>query len=126
MSTKHEIPLFDKQIILNAVKDSFKKLNPAYLIKNPVMFIVGIGAVLTTIISITDLVEKTPASFDIQIAVWLWFTVLFANFAEAIAEGRGKAQSENLRKSRTNTIARKLVGDKEVKVSALNFVLVIT
>mgnify|MGYP003439698652 CR=1 FL=1 len=119
MSTKHEIPLFDKQIILNAVKDSFKKLNPAYLIKNPVMFIVGIGAVLTTIISITDLVEKTPASFDIQIAVWLWFTVLFANFAEAIAEGRGKAQSENLRKSRTNTIARKLVGDKEVKVSAL-------
>lgn len=119
MSTKHEIPLFDKKIILNAVKDSFKKLNPVYLIKNPVMFIVGIGAVLTTIISVMDLMEKIPASFDIQIAVWLWFTVLFANFAEAIAEGRGKAQSENLRKSRTNTIARRLVGDKEEKVSAL-------
>lgn len=85
MSTKHEIPLFDKKIILNAVKDSFKKLNPVYLIKNPVMFIVGIGAVLTTIISVMDLMEKIPASFDIQIAVWLWFTVLFANFAEAIA-----------------------------------------
>ena len=89
------------------------------LIKNPVMFIVGIGAVLTTIIFVMDLVEKNPASFDFQIAVWLWFTVLFANFAEAIAEGRGKAQSENLRKSRTNTIARKLIGKKEVKVSAL-------
>ena len=95
MSTKHDIPLFDKKIILNAVKDSFKKLNPAYLIKNPVMFIVGIGAVLTSIIFVMDVVEKNPASFDLQIAIWLWFTLVFANFAEAIAEGRGKAQSEN-------------------------------
>ena len=119
MSTKHEIPLFDKKIILNAVKDSFKKLNPAYLIKNPVMFIVGIGALLTSIIFVMDVKANNPASFDLQIAIWLWFTLLFANFAEAIAEGRGKAQSENLRKSRTNTIARKLVGKEEVKVSAL-------
>nr|MCU0342675.1 potassium-transporting ATPase subunit B [Ignavibacterium sp.] len=83
------------------------------------MFIVGIGAVLTSGIFIMDLMEGSSSSFDLQIAIWLWFTVLFANFAEAIAEGRGKAQSENLRKSRTSTIARKLIGDKEEKILAL-------
>lgn len=119
MSTKQEIKLFDKKIIVNAIIDSFKKLNPLYLLKNPVMFIVAIGAVLTTAISVSDILGKMPSSFDIQIAVWLWFTVLFANFAEAIAEGRGKAQSENLRKSRVNTIARKLIGEKEERVSAI-------
>lgn len=119
MSTKQEIKLFDKKIIVNSIIDSFKKLNPLYLLKNPVMFIVAIGAVLTTAISVSDILGKMPSSFDIQIAVWLWFTVLFANFAEAIAEGRGKAQSENLRKSRVNTIARKLIGEKEERVSAI-------
>ena len=119
MTTKHEIPLFNKKLILNAIKDSIKKLNPFYLVKNPVMFIVGIGAVLTSSIFIIDRTRGSSSSFDFQIAIWLWFTVLFANFAEAIAEGRGKAQSENLRKSRTTTIARKLVGDNEERVSAL-------
>ncbi|HZW38070.1 MAG TPA: potassium-transporting ATPase subunit KdpB [Ignavibacteriaceae bacterium] len=119
MSTKHEIPLFDKKIILDALKYSFKKLNPFYLIKNPVMFIVEIGALLTTITFILDLLENHYSSFELQITIWLWFTVFFANFAEAIAEGRGKAQSENLRKSRVSTIARKIINDKEEKVSAL-------
>lgn len=120
MSTKHEIPLFDKKIILNALKDSFKKLNPVYLVKNPVMFIVGIGALLTTIITFSRLENNSLSLFNLQISIWLWFTVLFANFAEAIAEGRGKAQSENLRKSRVSTIARKLVNNEETKVSALD------
>ncbi|MFZ1291540.1 MAG: potassium-transporting ATPase subunit KdpB [Melioribacteraceae bacterium] len=120
MSTKHEIPLFEKKIILSSIYDSFKKLNPLYLIKNPVMFIVGVGAILTTIIFITDLSAKGFDSFTFQIAIWLWFTILFANFAEAIAEGRGKAQSENLRKSRTNTAARKLVNNEEIRISAID------
>jgi potassium-transporting ATPase ATP-binding subunit len=120
MSTKiYEISLFDKNIFLTAVKDSFKKLNPFYLIKNPVMFIVGIGAVMTTVICISDLAGSNFQLFNFQITLWLWFTVLFANFAEAIAEGRGKAQTENLRKTRTTTIARKLINGKENKVSAV-------
>jgi potassium-transporting ATPase ATP-binding subunit len=119
MSTKTNKPLFEKQIVLTAIKDAFKKLNPSYLIKNPVMFIVGIGALLTSIICVIDIVNNKSVSFDFQIAIWLWFTVLFANFAEAVAEGRGKAQSENLRKSRTTTKARKLNGTTETIVTAL-------
>jgi K+-transporting ATPase ATPase B chain len=119
-SGKLNIKLFDKKILKQASIDSFKKLNPKYLLKNPVIFIVGIGAVLTSAIFISDIFSGIYSSFNLQIALWLWFTVLFANFAEAIAEGRGKAQSENLRKSRTNTMARKLDGDKEVQVSALD------
>jgi K+-transporting ATPase ATPase B chain len=119
-SGKLNIKLFDKKIIKQAAIDSFKKLNPLYLLKNPVIFMVGIGAALTSAIFISDLVSGKYSSFNLQISLWLWFTVLFANFAEAIAEGRGKAQSENLRKSRTNTLARKLVGGKEIKASALD------
>jgi len=94
---------FDKKLILIAIRDSFNKLNPKVEIKNPVMFIVFIGAIITSIITITHF-----SSFDLQISIWLWFTVLFANFSEAIAEGRGKAQAESLRKMRTNTYARLL------------------
>lgn len=119
MSSKLEIPLFDKKIIRNAIQDSIRKLNPYYQMKNPVMFIVEIGAILTSIIFVIDFFKENPSVFDLQIAIWLWFTNLFANFAESIAEGRGKAQSENLRKSRINTIARKLEGKDEIKVSAL-------
>ncbi|MCL4551927.1 MAG: HAD-IC family P-type ATPase, partial [Bacteroidetes bacterium] len=117
---KHTAPLFDKSIISKAILDSFVKLNPFYLIKNPVIFIVGIGAFLTTLIFLADLFTGAFSLFNFQIAIWLWFTVLFANFAEAIAEGRGKAQSENLRKSRTNTLAKKMVDSKEIQVSALD------
>lgn len=111
--------LFDKKIITHAVIDSFKKLNPKFLIKNPVMFIVAAGAFLTTIFFFKNLFIGTFSGFNLQIIIWLWFTVLFANFAEAVAEGRGKAQSENLRKTRTLTIARKLSNGKEINVSAV-------
>jgi potassium-transporting ATPase ATP-binding subunit len=100
-------------IIKNSIKDSFRKLNPKLLIKNPVIFIVGVGAVLTTGTSIFEF-----TSFNIQITIWLWFTVLFANFAEAIAEGRGKAQAEELKKSRKETIARILDKGKEKRINA--------
>jgi len=110
--------LFDKEIIYKAILDSFTKLNPRFLIKNPVMFIVAIGAFLTTIIFLFEWKAGSFSFFNLQIAIWLWFTVLFANFAEAIAEGRGKAQSESLRKQRTQSLARKIESEKEVSVSA--------
>ncbi len=116
--SREKSSLLNKKIVGQAIIDSFKKLSPKYLVKNPVMFIVAIGAVLTTIICAQDLYRGSRSLFDIQIAIWLWFTVLFANFAEAIAEGRGKAQSDNLRKQRMDTMARKLVNGKETKVSA--------
>jgi K+-transporting ATPase ATPase B chain len=105
--------LITSEILKSAIADSFKKLNPKLLIKNPVMFIVAIGALLTTGALFFQL-----TAFNIQIAVWLWFTVLFANFAEAIAEGRGKAQAENLKKSRKDTIARQIIDGAEKKVNA--------
>jgi K+-transporting ATPase ATPase B chain len=119
-SKKNNTALFDKKIISRAVLDSFIKLNPLYLVKNPVIFLVGAGAALTTLIFLLDIFESKYSSFNLQIMLWLWFTILFANFAEAIAEGRGKAQSENLRKSRTDTIARKKSGNSEIKISALD------
>jgi len=110
--------LFSGEIALQAIKDSFAKLNPATLIKNPVIFIVAIGSLLTTIVVISDVYKGHFLNFNLQITLWLWFTVLFANFAEAVAEGRGKAQADSLRKSRTQTKARKLVHDKEEIVLA--------
>jgi K+-transporting ATPase ATPase B chain len=118
MSTKQTAKLFNKKIILKAAKDSLKKLNPALQIKNPVIFMVAIGSVLTTIIVFIGIFQGNFSSFNLQIAFWLWFTVLFANFSEAIAEGRGKAQAESLRKNRTQIKARKLVGKKEVTLFA--------
>lgn len=115
---KTERKIFDKGIINKAALDSFVKLNPRLLIKNPVMFIVAIGALLTTIIFLREWNNGYFSSFNLQISIWLWFTVLFANFAEAIAEGRGKAQSESLRKQRTLSFARKLVNDSETRVPA--------
>jgi K+-transporting ATPase ATPase B chain len=117
---KNNIALFNKKILWKAILDSFIKLNPFYLIRNPVIFLVTVGAALTTVIFFLDIFEGKFSSFNLQILLWLWFTVLFANFAEAIAEDRGKAQSENLRKSRINSIARKKVGNTEEKVSALD------
>jgi K+-transporting ATPase ATPase B chain len=110
--------LFTREIAIRAIKDSFIKLNPAILVKNPVIFIVGIGAVMTTVVVFADIFSGHFSNFDFQITLWLWFTVLFANFAEAVAEGRGKAQADSLRKSRTQTKARKLVHDKEELVLA--------
>lgn len=110
--------LFNRTILLNAIRDSFIKLSPGKLIKNPVIFIVSVGSVLTTLEMVLEIMHHHYSSFNAQIALWLWFTVLFANFSEAIAEGRGKAQAENLRKSRIKTTARKLVGNKEEIIPA--------
>ncbi len=104
-------PLFDPPLVRRAVVDSFRKLDPRQQAKNPVIFVVAVGAVLTTAILIADLVRGVAGQgFNLQIALWLWFTVLFANFAEAIAEGRGKAQADSLRKARRELVARRLVG----------------
>jgi K+-transporting ATPase ATPase B chain len=118
MSTKQNTSLFNKKILLQAAKDSVLKLNPTFLIKNPVIFIVAIGSLFTTIIVFIGVFGDSFSSFNFQIAIWLWFTVLFANFSEAIAEGRGKAQAESLRKNRTQTQARKIDGKQEVSVYA--------
>ncbi|HUK83206.1 MAG TPA: potassium-transporting ATPase subunit KdpB [Verrucomicrobiae bacterium] len=107
--------LFDWNIVGPAIVDAFKKLNPRVMIKNPVMFVTQVGAALTTIGIFTAPAER---GFIAQLAVWLWFTVLFANFAEAVAEGRGKAQANALRKARKDTIARRLRGKTEEKVPA--------
>src|SRR5277367_4353000 len=104
--------LADGKILRSAIVDSFWKLNPRMMIKNPVMFVVEVGAVITLVVLILDTVQhKGSFYFGLQITLWLWFTVLFANFAEAMAEGRGKAQAETLRKARAETEARRLRAD---------------
>ena len=97
--------LLDPRQLFRSVPGALRKLNPATLWRNPVMFIVEIGAVWSTILAITE-----PSWFASLIVVWLWLTVIFANLAEAVAEGRGKAQAESLRKTKTATMARRLVG----------------
>ncbi len=107
---KHKtISIWDPKIIRRALVDSFLKLNPVKMMGNPVMFVVEVGSVLTTILLIRNIVQGAPISFELQITLWLWFTVVFTNFAEAMAEGRGKAQADNLRKTRTETTAHKLL-----------------
>ena len=118
MNVKRNVSLFNKKILVQALKESFLKLNPWQLLKNPVIFIVGTGALLTTLIVISGALNGNFSSFNFQIAIWLWFTVLFANFSEAVAEGRGKAQADSLRKNRTQTQARKREGSREILVSA--------
>src|SRR6202044_3058409 len=104
-------PLFDPQIVRRATRDSFIKLAPRHMVRNPVMFVVLIGSVLTTLVLLRDAAGgRGHLGFTLQIALWLWFTVLFANFAEAMAEGRGKAQAEELKKTRSTTMARKWLG----------------
>ena len=113
---KRARPLFDPPIVRRAVFDSFIKLNPRTLAKNPVMFVVEVGAALTTILMIKTVITSGPDfGFELQIAAWLWFTVLFANFAEAMAEGRGKAQADSLRKTKTDASAKKIGGDGKVE-----------
>jgi K+-transporting ATPase ATPase B chain len=102
-------PLFDPPIVRRAVRDSFIKLAPGHMVRNPVMFVVLIGCVLTTLVLARDAASgRGHLGFTLQIALWLWFTVLFANFAEAMAEGRGKAQADTLRKSRTQAQAKRI------------------
>ena len=118
MRTKQNISLFNYRLAFQAVKESILKLNPAILIKNPVIFIVGIGAFLTTIVVFGDIIQHNFSHFNLNITIWLWFTVLFANFSESIAEGRGKAQADSLRNNRKQSIARKLDGKREIIINA--------
>lgn len=104
--------LWTSGIVVGAIRDSFLKLNPKKLMKNPVMFVVEIGSVVTTYDLIRDaFIHHASLGFELQITIWLWFTVFFANFAEAMAEGRGKAQADTLRKARAETMARRLRAD---------------
>ena len=100
------LSIFDPTIVLPAITESFKKLNPVHMVKNPVMFVTEVGALTTTLL-IFNRSEGDP-KFLIQVTLWLWFTVVFANFAEAMAEGRGKAQADTLRKTRTQTFGNLL------------------
>jgi K+-transporting ATPase ATPase B chain len=112
----HQAPsLFDRAILAPAVANALRKLDPRLMVRNPVMFVTEVGALLTTIGILT---ARSDRLLIVQIAIWLWFTVLFANFAEAVAEGRGKAQAESLRKARRETLARRLRGEREEKVPA--------
>jgi K+-transporting ATPase ATPase B chain len=108
-----EISLLDADIMRQAVVMSFKKLSPRYLYKNPVMFVVEVGSIVTTLLWFRDLLHPTteaaPLWFSGAVTIWLWFTVVFANFAEAVAEGRGRAQADTLRKMRKETTARRLL-----------------
>jgi K+-transporting ATPase ATPase B chain len=108
--------LLDRAILSRAAVDAFAKLNPARMMKNPVMFIVEVGALATTLFLVPGLAPKGLFGFQLQIVFWLWATVLFANFAEAVAEGRGKAQADALRRTKTDTIARRLTGAAEERV----------
>src|SRR5262249_37266373 len=114
--TQKPASLFDWNIVGPAIWDGFKKLNPRLMVKNPVMFVTMVGAALTTVGIFTA--ELGLRGFVTQLAIWLWFTVLFANFAEAVAEGRGKAQANALRKARKDTTARRLRNGLEERVPA--------
>ena len=102
-------PLFDPPIVKRAAREAFIKLHPRLMVKNPVMFVVFVGSILSSLVLVRDIVQGDGAlGFTLQLWAWLWFTVLFANFAEAMAEGRGKAQADTLRASRGQTKAKKL------------------
>ena len=111
-------PLLDPPIVKRAIRDSFVKLHPRLMMKNPVMFVVEVGAAMTTLEIFKDLAMGVNIGFTLQITIWLWFTVLFANFAEAMAEGRGKAQADTLRKTKTETMAKRLKNGKKYETVA--------
>ena len=114
--------LFDRALLLPALGDSLRKLHPRDVARNPVMAVVWAGSLLTTLFVVKDALDPAsatvPLAFSVAVTLWLWFTVLFANFAEAVAEGRGKAQAGALRKMRQDTPARRLVDGHEERVSA--------
>ncbi|WP_062205549.1 potassium-transporting ATPase subunit KdpB [Aureimonas sp. AU12] len=135
MAAKAATSTFRPDLVGRATVDAFKKLNPAALLRNPVIFVTEVVAAVVTVLFVRDVALGNPLLFTGQITAWLWFTVLFANFAEAIAEGRGRAQADSLRKARTDTLARRLANPRDraevQSVSALDlkvgdFVLVET
>ncbi|MBK9964528.1 MAG: potassium-transporting ATPase subunit KdpB [Holophagales bacterium] len=109
MTKPSEIKLLDRALLTRAAADSFRKLHPRHMARNPVMFVVEAGAVLATL-ALLGVGTRGSFSFQLQVVLWLWATVLFANFAEAVAEGRGKAQADSLRRTKTDSVARRLVG----------------
>src|SRR5262245_30117178 len=113
MSKVKSASVMDAAILIPAIGDSFRKLDPRSLARNPVIFVVAVVSALTTVLFIKDIVigDRSEYGFTLQIIIWLWFTVLFANFAEAVAEGRGKAQADALRRTRTETTAKLLSPD---------------
>jgi K+-transporting ATPase ATPase B chain len=110
VSTRVAAGLLDPKMLLTSLPDAARKLDPRVMFRNPVMFVVEVGAVFSTVSAITD-----PSAFTWAVVVWLWLTVLFANLAEAVAEGRGKAQAATLRRAKTETTARRLAPDGRVE-----------
>jgi len=106
---QRKVTIWQAALVRAAISGSFKRLDPRRLWHNPVMFVVEVVSVITTVIAISNLASGGPFGFNIHISIWLWFTVLFANFAEALAEGRGKAQAETLRRAQTEAYAKKLL-----------------
>jgi len=121
MAHVHKLSIWDPTLVRAGAVDAVRKLDPRRMVRNPVMFVVEVGAALTTILLVRDLAERQAnVGFELQIAMWLWATVLFANLAEAMAEGRGKAQADTLRKTRTESTANRLVdGHTEIVPAGL-------
>ena len=116
MAEKKGKAIWDMKIVRGAIWDSFVKLHPRKMMGNPVMFVVEVGSVVTSVLLVRDVLQHQGAfGFNLQITLWLWFTVLFANFAEAMAEGRGKAQAESLRKARSETVANRVLPDGRIE-----------
>jgi K+-transporting ATPase ATPase B chain len=111
MENNNKKSVWQYDIVIKAIKGSFVKLNPVTLLRNPVMLVVELGSAMVTYIAFRNMAAGRSYGFDIQISLWLWFTVLFANFAEALAEGKGKAQAEALKKARSETSANKVLDD---------------
>ncbi|HKV40534.1 MAG TPA: potassium-transporting ATPase subunit KdpB, partial [Blastocatellia bacterium] len=114
-------PLFDPPIVRRAIKDAFVKLNPRQVARNPVMFVVEVGSILTTLLIVRDVAQGHTSHllFTVQVTLWLWFTVVFANFAEAMAEGRGKAQADALRKAKTETVGHRIIGEAGIGIEGV-------
>ena len=116
-----KLRIWQSKLVIQALKDSVRKLHPRVMIKNPVMFIVEIVSVITLLITLRDLFARGDFGFNGQISLWLWFTILFANFAEALAEGQGRAQAESLKKTRSEAFAKRLLADGNIEtISALS------
>src|SRR5260370_21955925 len=116
MAEENGRAIWDVKIVQRAIWDSLLKLNRREMMGNPVMFVVEVGSVLTSVLLVRDVMRhQGQFGFNLQITLWLWFTVLFANFAEAMAEGRGKAQADALRKARSETVANRLLPSGKIE-----------
>src|SRR4030042_789427 len=115
-----KINIWQWKFIIPALKDSLTKLNPVRMLQSPVMFIVEMVTIVTSFIVVHDIFTGRSIVFDLQITLWLWFTVIFANFAEALAEGQGRAQADSLKKNRSEAVAKRLLNDGSTEtISAL-------